>query len=91
MSTRDTMRRLFNRIDGEVKNALRPFGYYEPTVAADYRAVGKDWQVAIAIKPGEPVRVRELHVAVEGPGAEDPAFDGVPCRTRTGCCASACA
>lgn len=70
----DTMRRLFDRIDGEVKNALRPFGYYEPTVAADYRAAGKDWQVAIAIKPGEPVRVRELNVAVEGPGAADPAF-----------------
>jgi translocation and assembly module TamA len=70
----DTMRRLFNRIDGEVKNALRPFGYYEPTVAADYRAAGKDWQVAIAIKPGEPVRVRKLNVAVEGPGASDPAF-----------------
>jgi translocation and assembly module TamA len=68
------MGRLFNRIDGEVKNALRPFGYYEPTVAADYRAVGRNWEVAIAIKPGEPVRVRELHVAVEGPGAGDPAF-----------------
>jgi translocation and assembly module TamA len=73
----EMMGRLFNRIDGEVKNALRPFGYYEPTVAADYRAVGKDWEVAIAIKPGEPVRVRELHVAVEGPGATDPAFAAV--------------
>jgi translocation and assembly module TamA len=73
----DTMRRLFNRIDGEVKNALRPFGYYEPTVAADRRAAGKDWQVAIAIKPGEPVRVSELNVSVEGPGADDAAFDSV--------------
>ena len=26
----ETMTRLFNRIDGEVRGALRPFGYYEP-------------------------------------------------------------
>ncbi len=71
----DTMRRLANRIDEEAKDALRPFGYYEPTVAYDYRAAGKDWQVAIAIKPGEPVRIRDLKISVEGPGAEDPAFD----------------
>jgi translocation and assembly module TamA len=73
----DTMRRLTNRIDGEVKNALRPFGYYEPTVAFDSRAEGKNWQVAIAIKPGEPVRVRELSISIEGPGKDDPAFRAV--------------
>ncbi|MEJ0099199.1 MAG: autotransporter assembly complex family protein [Pseudomonadota bacterium] len=73
----DTMRRLANRIDEEVKDALRPFGYYEPTVAYDYRATGKDWQVAIAVKLGEPVRIRELKIAVEGPGADDSAFDVV--------------
>ncbi len=71
----DTMRRLANRIDDEAKDALRPFGYYEPTIAYDYRAAGKDWQVAIAIKPGEPVRIRELKISIEGPGADDPAFD----------------
>jgi translocation and assembly module TamA len=73
----DTMRRLFNRVDGEVRNALRPFGFYEPKVTADYRAVGKDWQVGIAIEPGEPVRIRELTIEIEGPGAGDPAFNGI--------------
>jgi len=74
---RDTMQRLTNRIDGEVKNALRPFGYYEPSVASDWRESGKDWQVAIAIKPGEPVRVRELTIDIQGAGKDDPAFDSV--------------
>jgi translocation and assembly module TamA len=73
----DVMQRLFNRIDEEVKDALRPFGFYEPVVRPAYKAVGKNWEVTIAIEPGEPVRVRELNVSVVGPGAEDPAFDSV--------------
>ncbi|HTQ37043.1 MAG TPA: autotransporter assembly complex family protein [Steroidobacteraceae bacterium] len=73
----DTMHRLVNRIDGEVRNALRPFGYYQPTVAYDYQQSGKDWRVAIAIKPGEPVRVRDLTVEIHGPGKDDAAFDSV--------------
>jgi translocation and assembly module TamA len=73
----DTMRRLFNRVDGEVKNALRPFGYYEPKVNAEYRADGKDWVVTVQVDPGEPVRVRELNIAITGPGAEDAAFNSI--------------
>jgi translocation and assembly module TamA len=82
----DTARRLFNRIDEEVKDALRPFGYYEPMVKADFRQVGKDWQFAIQVEPGEPVRIRELSIRIEGPGANDPAFDPVRNQTllRTG-------
>jgi translocation and assembly module TamA len=71
----DMMQRLYDRIDGEVKDALHPFGYYEPTVAADFRAAGKDWQVAIEIEPGEPVRIRELRIEVTGAGSTDPVFD----------------
>jgi translocation and assembly module TamA len=73
----DTMTRLFNRIDGEVKNALRPFGYYEPEVNADFVVAGTDWNVSIKVAPGEPVRVREISIVIEGPGAADPAFNVV--------------
>src|SRR5690348_10497464 len=45
----DTMRRLALRVDGEARSGLVPFGYYEPTVTSNYRAVGKDWQVSIKI------------------------------------------
>ncbi len=73
----DTMQRLYNRIDGEVKSALRPFGFYEPEVKADYRPSGKDWEVSIVIVPGEPVRIRQLDISIEGPGASDPVFDNI--------------
>jgi translocation and assembly module TamA len=71
---KDTMNRLCNNIQREVEKALQYFGYYDPTVIYDCAESGKDWQVAIEIKPGDPVRVRELDVHVEGPGAQDEAF-----------------
>ncbi len=77
----DTARRLFNRIDGEVKDALRPFGYYEPVVKSDFHAEGKVWHFDIQIEPGIPVRIRELNIRIEGPGADDAAFD--PVRKQT--------
>lgn len=70
----DTANRLFNRIDGEVREALRPFGYYEPKIGAKLEPEDKGWLIEIDITPGEPVRVRHVSVAVEGPGADDPAF-----------------
>ncbi len=34
----DAVARLFRRVDGEVRDALRPFGYYEPVIAVDVDA-----------------------------------------------------
>src|SRR5690606_15816967 len=43
----DTMQRLYDRIDNEVRRALKPLGYYEPDVAATYVQQGGDWRVSI--------------------------------------------
>jgi len=73
----DTLQRLCDRAEGEVKSALRPLGYYEPQVRATCTPRRNGGQVRIDVTPGEPVRVRELKIAIEGPGADDPAFDGI--------------
>ncbi len=74
----DTMQRLFNRIDNEVRRALRPLGFYEPKVEARYTdRGGGDWRVQIRVDAGEPVRLRELQIGIEGPGAEDAVFNGI--------------
>src|SRR5688572_30071904 len=44
----DTMQRMVDRVDSEVKRALRPLGYYDPKVTASHRAVSGGWQVSIA-------------------------------------------
>ena len=73
----DTINRLFNRIDGEVREALRPFGYYEPEVRSQLKQQDKGWLIDIDVTPGEPVRVRHVSIEIEGPGADDPAFEAI--------------
>jgi len=73
----DTVNRLFNRIDGEVRNALRPFGYYEPQIESRLTQEGSNWRISIDIMPGEPVRVRKFSIEIEGPGADDPLFTAI--------------
>jgi translocation and assembly module TamA len=73
----DTANRLFNRIDGEVREALRPFGYYEPEVHAQLKPQDKGWLIDIDVVPGEPVRVRHVAIVIEGQGADDPVFESI--------------
>lgn len=67
--------------EDETREALEPFGYYSPTIeiretpALD--GIVDVWpedavvSVRIAVRAGEPVRVRREHVAIEGDGADD--------------------
>jgi translocation and assembly module TamA len=68
----DTVTRLYNRVDEEVRLALRPFGYYEPEVRSELLPAGEDFHVRIVISPGPAVHVEEVSVSVQGPGAADP-------------------
>ncbi|HEX8755803.1 MAG TPA: POTRA domain-containing protein, partial [Steroidobacteraceae bacterium] len=69
--TPDTVDRLQSRIGREVRSALRPFGYFQPTVHSSVTPSGPgNWQVTIAIDPGTPVILRNVSVQVVGPGAK---------------------
>jgi translocation and assembly module TamA len=72
----DAVQRLYNRIDDEVRSALRPFGYYEPVITASITGPDKDrhWHVKISIEPGAPVLIDSVNVRVDGPGGEDEVF-----------------
>jgi translocation and assembly module TamA len=68
--TADTVDRLESRVPREVQSALRPFGYYEPTVHSSVKPSGPgNWRVTIAIKPGQRVMLQKVDVQVVGPGA----------------------
>lgn len=72
----DTIERLHERVEREVRAALRPFGYYDPTVTStvEARPNGEDWRVDIDIRPGEPVMLDKVDVRITGPRAGDPVF-----------------
>src|SRR5258706_5756200 len=75
----DAVARLYRRVDGEVRDALRPYGYYAPTVSSTLTAVDnqRDWHVQIDIDPGEPVLLDTISVLVHGARANDPVFERI--------------
>jgi translocation and assembly module TamA len=76
--TADTVDRLHNRVEREVDEALKPFGYYEPKVDSTVTEQGHgDWKVVINIAPGQPVIVEHVDVRVDGPGETDPLFSRI--------------
>lgn len=55
----------------EVQEGLEPFGYYDAEAEAAIERDGDAVTVVLVVKPGEPVRVRELALSVQGPAHED--------------------
>src|SRR5579862_6445834 len=76
--TADTVDRLHNRVEREVQEALKPFGYYAPKVESTVTDEGHNsWRVVVRIDPGEPVLVEHIDVRVDGPGENDPLFERI--------------
>jgi translocation and assembly module TamA len=73
--------RLLERSEREVRGALRPFGFYEPTVTMDLKPEGsggeQNYRVVINITPGKPVQVDKVDVKVTGPGAGEKIFTDI--------------
>ena len=75
--TKDFVERLQERSEREVRSALRPFGYYEPTVTSTVDIEGRDgedYKVIINVTPGQPVVVEDVYVKIAGAGEQDPVF-----------------
>jgi len=72
----DAVERLFRRVEPEVREALRPYGYYDPQVKASLETLDKEqnWRIRIQIEPGPAVIINSISVLVEGAGADDPVF-----------------
>ena len=72
----DAVARLYRRVNDEVRDALKPYGYYAPTVQPTLTPEdnNRDWRVKINIKLGEPVLLENISVIIRGAGASDPVF-----------------
>ena len=67
--------RFIRQIPQKIKPALEPFGYYSPSADTLLEIVGENrYRIHVSIDPGEPVRVSEASVRLEGEGAEHPAL-----------------
>jgi translocation and assembly module TamA len=58
---------LLRRAPREVREALEPFGYYDPDVQTTVQRDGEQVTVLVQVTPGEPVRVRNRDISMTGP------------------------
>lgn len=70
----EQVRRAHRRAPDEIRQALQPFGYYEPTISTELEAGTDGWSARYRINPGPAVRISRLEVTVVGPGADDDAL-----------------
>jgi translocation and assembly module TamA len=71
------VRRLADRAVDEAADALRPFGYYSPTIRSKTTRDEPNWIVRLKITPGEPVKFTAVEVNLAGMGRDDPQFAAV--------------
>jgi len=70
MSTPRRRDRFMADAKSRARAALRPYGYYAPTVEAQLHAAGVEiWRLEMHIEPGAPVTVRQIRLELTGPGA----------------------
>ena len=65
------VRRLADRAVDEATDALRPYGYYAPSVRSRTTREDENWIVRLFIVLGEPVRFKVVDVSLSGPGEDD--------------------
>ncbi len=72
--TQEDIQNFYQNAPEEIKEALKPFGYFHPEITAHLSHQGKQWKAFFHIKPGKPIEVTDVHIQVAGEGANDPKF-----------------
>lgn len=72
--TEASVERLHGRARDELRAALKPFGYYRPTIEATLEPDARGWTARYTVAAGDPVRVQAMELAVDGAGRDDHAF-----------------
>ncbi|HET7843078.1 MAG TPA: autotransporter assembly complex family protein [Xanthomonadales bacterium] len=58
------IRRLYDRAEGQIRDALEPFGYYEAKVDAKLEESPQGFVATFTVAPGEPVVVRKVDIEI---------------------------
>jgi translocation and assembly module TamA len=61
-----------SQVEGKVKTALEPFGYYEPNITVNLKSGdNKKFRLTVHITPGKPVRLTRVDISIRGLGARE--------------------
>jgi len=70
--TEKAIRRLHKAATAEIEAALQPFGYYSPDITASLDRDDATWRAAYVVDTGPAARLREVSIAIEGEGGDEP-------------------
>ncbi|MBC8017299.1 MAG: outer membrane protein assembly factor [Verrucomicrobia bacterium] len=66
------LKRFAKQAEDKTRTALEPFGYYLALVTVTLEPAGdRRYRLLVKVVPGEPVRLTEVKVTVDGPGSEE--------------------
>lgn len=72
--TERRIRRYHSRATREIREALQPYGYYQPVIKASLERDGDNWEARYDIDPGPPVIISDIELQLEGAGSDDEAI-----------------
>ncbi|EAR21055.1 Outer membrane protein [Nitrococcus mobilis Nb-231] len=65
---------LHRRATGEIKQALQPFGYYQPIIDSSLEKKENVWKARYKINKGPPTRIRKVEIRLTGEGRDAPSI-----------------
>lgn len=68
------LRFLHGRAPDEIQQAMKVFGYYNPTIDASLETTESGWLAVYKITPGKPVIIEKIDIKITGPGADTEPF-----------------
>lgn len=67
------LERFVGQVPDKARQALEPFGYYTAKIHTDLATLKEGEQLlTVVIEPGQPIRLDQVQIGVEGPGAKRP-------------------
>ena len=73
-ATDSTVRRRYADLVEQSREALEPFGYYEPRIETSLDIGESCWSATVTIDPGSAVLIRNVEVRIDGEAAGDDEF-----------------
>jgi translocation and assembly module TamA len=63
---------LHDKAESEIKAAIRPFGYFKPTISTSIVETDQGFTLSYHVEPGPAVKINEVDFRLFGEGAADP-------------------
>jgi translocation and assembly module TamA len=69
--TEASVRSLHRTAKPEIREALQPFGYYSPIIKSTLERVDTRWIASYQVDPGEPTRIDNIELGIQGDGRDN--------------------